>query len=62
MRSAAPLISRDLLEYLQGIFPNTLPKGVPTPSDMGILVGQQKVVNHLRVEYQRQNPLGTPLG
>jgi hypothetical protein len=57
---SAPPIPRDLLEYLQGVFPNKLPKAVLAPDALGVLVGQQNVVDHLRVQFLRQNP-GTPL-
>lgn len=51
-----PTISKDLLEYLQGVFPDKLPE---TPyadlQSWGLLVGQQKVIKHLQAQYKAQN-------
>ena len=53
----APFIPKDVLDYLQGIFPNRLPEHVTTIEDVALRIGQQKVINHLLSQYHRQNVL-----
>ena len=55
MSSIAPAIPRPLLEYLQKVFPNKLPEYLGPPESMAILIGQQKVINHLLAQFERQS-------
>lgn len=50
-----PSISRDLMEYLQGVFPDKLPETYQNPEQIGMLMGQQKVIKHLLAAYNSQN-------
>jgi len=49
-----PEISKDLLEYLQKIFPDKLPGAPVAPEGLGVLIGQQKVIQHLQTIHNRQ--------
>ena len=57
---SSPTISRDLMEYLQKVFPNKLPLEPVDAVKLGVLCGQQKVINHLLAEYQRQTQTVLP--
>lgn len=50
----APQIPRPLMDYLLSTFPDKLPKTVVSPDQLGILVGQQEVINHLKAIFTRQ--------
>ena len=52
-----PVIPKDLLEYLQLVYPNKLPERLPLPGGeaVEILIGQQRVVTHLKAQYDLQN-------
>lgn len=50
-----PVISKDLLEYLQKLFPNKLPEYQLPAGQVEILMGQQKVIAHLQSQYLAQN-------
>lgn len=50
-------VSKELLDDLQRIFPNKLPEQPPELGQLGILIGQQKVVAYLLNQYRIQNPL-----
>ena len=54
-----PKINFDLIRHLSTMFPNTLPNYVPDPGSMGVLVGQQNVIDHLRAIYDKQTKKGT---
>lgn len=51
---SSPAISKELLEYLQRSFPNKLPDNPVSPEQLGVLVGQQKVINHLQAQLKLQ--------
>ena len=51
----SPLISKDLVDYLQQVFPNVLPEQPTELGQLGILIGQQKVVAHLLFQFKVQN-------
>ena len=56
---SSPHVSKELLDYLQQTFLNKLPLA-PIPADaLGVLIGQQKVIDHLMHLYkvQSRNPL-----
>ena len=42
-----PALSRELVAYLQQVFPNRLPPITTTDRELGALIGQQQVINHL---------------
>ena len=53
----APVIPKDLLEYLQLVYPNKLPERLPGPNkdSIEVLIGQQHVIAHLQSQYLMQN-------
>lgn len=55
MSSSAPPIPKALLDYLQQTFPNTLPENPVEHGQLGILIGQQKVVRHLQAQFVIQS-------
>lgn len=50
-----PPLSPALIEALEELFRDRIPDTVPTPEQVGVLVGQQQVVRFLRREFNRQN-------
>lgn len=48
-----PFISKELIEYLKGLFPDTLPtrRGV-SENDIAFLQGQQSVINRMELLYE----------
>lgn len=52
-----PVVPDDLLKALEKAFPDKLPRGVPDQAAVGVLVGQQKVLDLLRVHHSKQNPM-----
>ena len=52
-----PVITSDLLEHLQVVFPNKLPEVYCSPEQLGALQGQQKVIKYLLHQFAKQNPL-----
>ena len=50
-----PPLSRDLMDYLQAVYPNKLPEVMPGPGVVEKLIGQQGVVLHLQAQYDLQN-------
>lgn len=50
-------ISKDLLDYLQQVFPDKLPEQPQLPDQIGILIGQQRVIKHLIAQFKLQDPL-----
>ena len=55
MSSPAPAISRDLLEYLQRVFPNKLPEDPICSDYLAVQIGQQKVIRHLQAQFAVQS-------
>jgi hypothetical protein len=51
----SPGIPKDLLDYLQHVFPDKLPATVIPPDQLGQLLGQQSVIRHLQAQYRAQN-------
>ena len=49
-----PIVSRDLLEYLDKMFPNSLPPEGSPYSDLEKKWGQRRVVNHLHDLFKQQ--------
>jgi len=50
-----PAVSRDLVEWLQKSFPNTLPGDIQiSDRELGALFGEQKVISHLVSILQQQ--------
>jgi hypothetical protein len=45
-----PIIQDTLIEALRNTFPNTLPEHYISDFDLGVLVGEQKVINKLIAE------------
>lgn len=56
-----PTVPPEVLTYLEKIFPDRLPTEIVSPDDLRILVGEQRVIRHLRakVKEQREAQLGT---
>lgn len=50
-----PPVPLALIEELEQRFRDRVPEKVPTPSEVGVLVGQQQVVRFLRREFDKQN-------
>ena len=50
-----PQISDLLIEVLERDFPNRLPKHFKNIYELGILIGQQKVIDKLKTEKQYQD-------
>ena len=50
-------VSKDLLDYLQQVFPDKLPEQPQLPDQIGILIGQQRVIKHLIAQFKLQDPL-----
>jgi len=52
-----PQITDTLIEVLERDFPNKLPKNFKDMYELGILIGQQQVIDKLKVEkeYQENN-------
>ncbi len=50
-----PAVSRDLVEWLQKTFPNTLPGDIKiSDRELGALFGEQRVIDHLVSILQQQ--------
>lgn len=50
-----PQIPRDLMEYLQEVFPDKLPEQpFGAPEALAALIGQQQVIRHLKTHFDRQ--------
>lgn len=55
-----PLISKDLLDRLREVFPDSLPADDDfTHREIDQAYGTQKVIRRLQLEYDRQNKLGS---
>jgi hypothetical protein len=60
----APLVTEDLVTWLEGLFPNTLPPVAPELradqriAELDRRIGAAQVVALLRRELDHQNPLG----
>ena len=54
MSLVVPAIPRPLLEYLQRVFPNKLPLTALSPEALGALIGQQALIAHLAMHFERQ--------
>jgi hypothetical protein len=52
-----PLITDDLLDYLQAAFPNQLPEHPCSLDQLAALQGQQRVIAFLRHRQKQQNIL-----
>jgi hypothetical protein len=53
-KAPPPVVPKDLLEYLEKLFPNRVPS-IDTPARyVWSAVGQQDVLAHLRVLFNRQ--------
>jgi hypothetical protein len=54
-----PKISTKLIECLERDFPNQLPKDYVDKYELGVLIGQQKVIDKLKLEkaYNEQDVL-----
>ncbi len=50
-----PTIPANLLEALKERFPDRIPSAPVSQAEMGVLVGEQKVIRALQAEYDRQN-------
>lgn len=59
---SSPAIPKDLLDYLQVVFPNKLPDNTVDPCDLGILIGQQRVIQHLQAQFKVQNRVDMRIG
>ena len=55
-----PTIPPALLDYLQGAFPDTLPSSPVSPVELGILIGHQVVIRHLKHQIEVQNRTTLP--
>lgn len=53
--SRAPAISAEIIEHLEKVFPDKLPLDPPTVQEVAHMVGQQKVIRHLRSLANAQN-------
>lgn len=53
-------IPKHLLEHLQAAFPNKLPATWVNEHQLGVLQGQQAVIQHLEHQFKKQNPLHPP--
>lgn len=51
------MISRGVLEWLERIFPNSVPDIKDTDREIGARIGEQRVLRKLRHEYNTQNAL-----
>ena len=52
----APPISRELLEYIQKVFPDRLPDSPPASvGEVAALVGNQQVIRHLKAQAEKQS-------
>lgn len=50
----SPRITKEVIEYLERLFPDELPDEPVSPADLGVLIGRQQVIRRLRTEYKRQ--------
>lgn len=50
-----PPVPLALIDELERRFRDRIPDTVPTPEQVGVLVGQQEVVRFLRREFTKQN-------
>ena len=57
----APKITAVLLRYLEEQFPDRIPNP-DVPVSLERLIGEQRVIRHLRHVHQEQNPLETADG
>ena len=60
MPKTAPSISRDLLDYLAEVFPDKLPETGCPEGRLGELIGQQKVIRHLKAQFAEQQKDAMP--
>lgn len=56
-----PLISDKLIDCLESLYPNKLPLNQVTDFQLGILLGQQQVINKLKTEKEIQENNELPL-
>lgn len=53
-----PVVPDELLEALEEAFPDRAPReAVKTECELGIMIGQQRVMDHIRRKHSRQNIL-----
>ena len=53
-----PMITEALIEALEKRFPDKSPRlATITPTQVGMLIGNQQVMDFLRAQYARQNPM-----
>lgn len=45
-------VTRDLVDTLKTLFPDRLPDKLPTPEEMGRLIGQQEVVRAIAAAFE----------
>lgn len=50
-----PFVPEELLKALEERFPDTLPDNPKPPHEMGVLIGQQKVIRFLRHQHNIQH-------
>lgn len=49
-----PPINAGLLKFLEETYPDTLPRSQISDFDLGVLIGQRDVVEHLRSIYEQE--------
>jgi hypothetical protein len=50
-----PPLSEGLIKFLEETYPDTIPRQELTPFEMGKLVGQRDVVEHLKSLYEQED-------
>lgn len=50
-----PVIDKNLLDYLESIYPDTLPNITIPERELWVTVGSVQVVRHLKSIYEEQN-------
>ena len=51
------LVSKELIQYLEGMFPNILPSRETSIEELRFLQGQQSVIDRLKQLYEDDNVL-----
>ena len=54
MKEDTPNISLELLEYLHKTYPNVLPRHEISSFEMGVLLGQNALIEHLYSIYNKK--------
>lgn len=52
----APLITKNLIEKFEALFPDKLPSNRVTAEDVAFLQGQQSVINRMKFLYEDDQP------